>query len=135
MKVNITKDSRAWMTLDEYEQAKLIVKEMREDEYNARDYIEIAARCWLEHTDMTDRKDYVKEVHKADAEICRNGRVWGAYSDRTGCLDIWVTGVVETLDGFLKIGVCLSDVWGISPDEFNRDFPTLCYARYYTEKQ
>ncbi len=132
MKVNITKESRAWMTLDEHEQAKKIVRDMREDESSAREYLEMAARCWLWNSHKT-AGDFFESVLSADAEICRNGNKWGAYSDESGCLDIWLYGTVETRYGFLKLGVCLSDVWQIGAEDFNESFPSLCSARYYTE--
>ena len=133
MKVAITKESRAWMTLDEHEQAKQIVKDMREDESTAADYVRMAAACWLRNADKSN--DCVLNVLTADAEITRNMRAWGNFSDESGMLDIWLNGTVETYDGFLKLGVCLTDVWSIGPDEFDIEFPTHCHARYYTEQK
>ena len=132
MKVKITSESKKWLTVAEHENAKQIIKEMREDEYGAADYIRSAAHCWLCNSGAVD---YVVAVLKADAEISGNARIWNAYNNESGRLDVWLSGTVETSRGFLKIECYLTDVWGLGPKESNVQFPALCYARYFTEQK
>ena len=135
MKVKITADSKKFLTLEEAPKAREIIAEMKEYEESAGDVIRTAAACWLWNADRGTITDSVQEVLHAEAEIAGNSRVWDRYGDGTGRLDVWVSGTVETFDGFLKIGCYLSDVWELGTDEVNREFPRRTYARYYTERK
>ena len=132
MKVSITKDSKRVVTLDEADEAMGIIVQMKEDEYSAADYIKMAANVWLRESEWHDA---VSEVLKASAEISKNARAWNAFSKASGQLDVWLTGIVETWDGFLKIECYLTDVWNIGADGFNEQFPSLVYARYYARQR
>ena len=132
MKVNITKESKKWLTVDEYDRAKEIVRQMKDDEWSAEQYVDMAAICWLRNT---GKNDYRARVIEASAEIAKNSRAGNAFNDDSGTLDVWMKGLVETWDGFLKIECYLTDIWSIGPESFNKKFPEYCWARYYTEQK
>lgn len=133
MKVSITKESKNWMTLAQYEQAKYIISAEKEDEFSAKDWSEYAVRAWLSarYRDCGSR-DYLRSVLSASAEIAGNCRVWNLWDD-TGTLDVWIECVAETDNGFLKLGFYLSDAWSVGSAEANDTLFCNSYARYYTE--
>jgi len=135
MKVCITKDTKKWLTLEQAPKARRIIESMKEDEWSAKEYLDMAARCWLRNAENGNEHDHVEKVLSASAEIAGNARIWNWFGDDSEHLDVWIRGTVETYGGFIKIGCYLSDICGIGPEEFNRDFPTHTYTRYFTEKK
>lgn len=135
MKVKITEQSKKIVTMEEAGAAKQIVRDMKEDESTAADYIGMAARCWIRNAQVAEQHDSVRRVLEATAEICKNSRVYEQFGEGSGNLDVWIEGVAETWYGFLRIGCNLTDVWQIGPDDWNREFPAHVYARYYVEKK
>ena len=136
MKVNITKESKQWMTVAQLPIARQIVKELKENDDSADEYIRSAAWCWLWNVDKKGVCfDCAVRVIEASAEIAGNSRVHDAYFDGSGELDVWLKGLVETDYGFLRIECYLTDVWNIGPDDFNAQFPGHCFARYYAEQK
>ena len=81
MKISITKESKSYLTVNEYEVAQRIIGEMREE--NLNEIAMIAADI------ATSGKG--QKVFEATAEICRNIRVWNQYGDDSGMLDIWAS--------------------------------------------
>lgn len=134
MKVKITEQSKKVLRLADTQAAREIIAQEKDDDFSAADYIKMAAECWLWNSGTGAAAD-AGDVLKASAEILKNGRVWNAYDDESGDLDVWLEGVVETWAGYLKIGCFLTDVWNIGSDEFNQKFPALCYARFFTEQE
>lgn len=134
MKVCITANTKKWLTLEQLPIAKQIIEGMKEDEWSAKEYLDMAASCWLHNAENGDEYDHVAKVLSATAEIAGNSRVWDWFGG-SGHIDIWLDGTVETNKGFLKIGCYFSDICNIGPEECNRAFPSHCYTKYYTEKR
>ena len=131
MKVNITKDSREWMTVNELDYAKQIVKDMKDDGFTATDWAKDAAEAIL-----YEKSDYVKRIIDADAEICRDNRIaFEQFGAGCGRLGVWLNFTAETWDGFLKVGCLLSDVWMLGTDEARRALVNHSWIRYYTEQK
>ena len=133
MKVNITKESRKWMTVEELPYAKQIVKDMKDDDFSVADYAKMAADAiiWGRYN-----HDYVNRIMEADAEICRdNGIAYEQFGEGCGRLGVWLRFTAETFDGFLKVGCLLSDVWALGTDEARETLIGHSYIRYYTEQK
>ena len=133
MKVKITGETKKYLTLEQLPVAKEIIKDLTEDEWSAKDYIKMAAGCWLRATHHIC--DAVDKVINAEARIAGNCRVYNALADSCGTMDVWIEGLVKTCRGYMEIGAYLTDIWNIGPEEFNREFPMHTYTRYFTERK
>lgn len=134
MKVNITKESGRWMTVDELPYAKQIVQDMKDDAWSAKEYAEMAARAVLSAPRYNN--DGVREVLSASAEICRDNWIeYDQFGEGCGRLGVWIVATVETWDGFLKVGCLLSDIWALGTDEARETLIGHSYIRYYTEQK
>lgn len=112
MKVKITADTRKWLTLEELPAAQTIIRDMREEDAAAD--LEILAGFF--HASAP--KEYT-------AEIAGNARIWDAYGEGTGRLDVWIECML--LDGWedgknviYNVGCYLTDLWsigGVDADE------------------
>ena len=125
MKVTITKRAKEVITMAEAAEAKRIVNDMKEDCSTPSEYLSSAAS--LAFGQSVDR------VIEASAEISRNSRVFNSYSENSGCLDIWIEGLVE-IDVFTiaKIGAYLTDIWSICGDpEINATIKSNMYIKAY----
>lgn len=110
MKVKFTKQAKTYITVAEAEEARKIIVDMKEDEFSASDYLEIAAR-------LACGGYNVDRVLEADAKICRNNNAWNNYSDNSGKLDVWVKGLVKVdIDTYMEVGANLTDIWMIGAD-------------------
>lgn len=116
MKVTLQKDYKALYTLEDLERAKMIIAEEKEnDEETAKGWAAYAIREALKGTKHIDR-----EIITATATTAKNYRVWNAYGDNTGDLDVWIEATAETSDGFAKIGAYLSDIWQSGAVEYKQ---------------
>lgn len=137
MKVTIKKDSFRYLTVNEYEHAKQIVRDMKDDGMTAREYAESAAAAILNSESYRAQADGCREILKADATICRdNATEWDRFGEGCGDLNVWVEAVAETFDGFLKFACLLSDIWNLDGSaEMANALARHAYIRYYTEKK
>lgn len=134
MKVNITKESGRWMTVDELPYAKKIVQDMKDDAWSAKEYAEMAARAVLSAPRYND--DSVRDVLSASAEICRDNYIpYEQFGEGCGRLGVWIVATVETWDGFLKIHCLLSDIWMLGTNEARDALINHSWIRYYTEQK
>lgn len=109
MKVKFEKESRKYITLEEAPIARMIIADMKEDESTVEDYAEMAIRV------AYDGKAYSIDTMRAKASISKNNRAWNAFSDNSGCLDIWIEATAYVnIDEFIIIGAYLSDIWMIT---------------------
>ena len=124
MKVSITEESKKYLTVEEYEIAKRIVKEFKAaDSEELQDYARQAAR-------IVDGS--VHEIFKATASIARNNRAYNALATDTGLLDIWFDITASTSNGFVIIGAYLSDLWQATGDN-NEELASRMYVRKFAE--
>ena len=107
MKINVTKDAKKWLTVEE---AEVIPKEVapyfKEDEWTAKDYAEMAVRAIF---------GTCGKVFEAGAEIAGNARVNDALSEHSGRLDVWIT-YTAMVNSRLMVegGSYITDLWNIS---------------------
>lgn len=116
MKVTFGKDYKRLFTIDEYEKAKRIISDMKEDSSSPAEYAEYAVNA-IGHACGIGG---CEKVFSCSAEIAGNCRVWNQFSDDSGSLDIWLSGVAKTWNGFVEFGAYLSDIWSL--DGENSDF-------------
>lgn len=113
MKVKITSESKKWMTIAELPIARQIVAEMKDDDGNGEDYVQMAARL------ASGVPGERFEVLKVDAEIAKSN-AWNVFSDDSGNLDIYIRAYAfSSYAGFYDIGFYLSSMWKLSDE--NRD--------------
>ena len=107
MKVNLDKDYRELYTLSDLERAKAVIKFMKEeDSSTVKEYAEYAIREALKDTDVVDG-----EIITAEAHTAGNRRVWDAYGEGTASMDVWITALARTSEGFIECGAYLTDIW------------------------
>lgn len=130
MKISITEESKKYLTVEEHEIAKRIVKEFRAadraaDSEELQDYARQAARI---------AAGSVTDVLKASASIARNNRAYNALGTDTGMLDVWFDVTASTWDGFVIVGACLSDLWQAT-GENNEEIASHMYIRKFIEEK
>ena len=107
MKVKLEENYRRFYTLDEFDNAKAVISAEKEDEETAKGWAEFAAREALKDDD-----DYMRRIVEAEAETAKNGRLnWNQFCEGSGFMDVWVSALVETWGGYVKIGAYLTDIW------------------------
>ena len=106
MKVKLEEHWRSNYTYDEKDQADQVIRFEKDDEMSVKDWAEYAVKEALKGTD-----DYLIEVLKAEAHTGRNSRVYDAYEEGTGNMDVVIEASAETRNGFIKIMAYLSDIW------------------------
>ena len=111
MKVTLTEGYRNIYTLADLERAKAVIAFEKEDESTPANYAECAVREALKGTD-----DGLVRVIEAKAETATNCRAMDSYGPDTGNMDVWITAIAKTYDGFIEIGACLTDIWQTGPD-------------------
>lgn len=126
MKISITEESKKFLTVEEHEIAKRIVKEFKAaDSETVEDYARQAVRIVAGN---------VNEVLKAKASIARNNRAYNALSTDTGMLDVWFDITASTENGFVIIGACLTDLWQAT-GENNEELASRMYVRKFVEEK
>ena len=106
MKVKFEKDYKQYYTIKDLDQAKLVIQYEKDDEETAAGWAEYAIKEALK-----DSMEYCDEVIRASAETSRNCRIWDAYGEGTGSMDVWIAALAKTSEGFIEVGAYLSDIW------------------------
>ena len=106
MKVKLEKDYKKYYTMLDVDRAKLVIQFEKEDDETAAGWAEYAVREALQ-----DSMEYCNEIIRASAETSRNHRIWDAYGEGTGSMDVYITALAKTSEGFIEIGAYLSDIW------------------------
>ena len=128
MKVSIKKESLDILTVNEYEHAKQIVRDMRDDEMPLNDYAEYAANAIL-HSGNIGNHDCLQSILRASACITRDSATdYNRFGEGCGYLNVWIEAIAETYDGFLKFGCLLSDIWNLDGSAEMKD--ALCNHAY-----
>ena len=128
MKVRITKEAKQWLTLAEAPAANAIVRDMKEDEWSVAEYAKMAVNCI--GNAIGKEYNWCSRVLESDAEISGNARIWNAYSEDSGRLDVWINFTARTYDGFIEGGAYLTDIWNIAGDNQEELASHMYYRRY-----
>lgn len=126
MKVKLEKRYKEFYTINDLERAKEIIKQEKEDD-------DETAKGWAEYAINEALKgtwDYCMEILKAEAHTAKNCRVWNAYNDHSGDMDVVIEATAETQRGFIKVVAYLSDIWQTGANDYRNDM----YVRYYKEE-
>lgn len=124
MKISITEESKKYLTVEEHEIAKRIVKEFKAAESETVEDYARQAVCIVAGN--------VGEVLKAKASMARNSRAYNFFATDAGMLDIWFDITASTENGFVIIGAYLSDLWQAT-GENNEELASHMYIRKFTE--
>ena len=109
MKVKITERAKKFLTLEELPVAKQVINDLKEDN-ELENYGKIAAR-------IASGTNETFEILKAEAEISHNRRVYDAFCEGSGKIDIWMEFYAyNAYAGFYEIGVYLTDLWNSTGD-------------------
>ncbi len=138
MKIQWGKDYKKWMTVEEAEIARLIIKEVSTD-FTTDDFREytgmmanVAAKFCGNYTcDSTN-------ILKMTATISKNAAVDNCtYCENSGHLDIWVDATVyDGYNNFYIIGYYLSDAWKVDAfNEYTEEIINRMYIRHFQETQ
>lgn len=127
MKVKLNKDYRRFITLDEYDTVKEMIKDFDTPDENLTEYAKTAARIASGES---------CEILKASAEIAKNRRAWNQYSDHSGELDIWIECTAySSYKGFYIVGAYLSDIWASCGDENRDELRGYMFIREFLENR
>jgi len=109
MKVRMSEDSKRVITVSEMSAVRNVMRELKDDNY-IKEYASMAAR-------VASGENETFEILKAEAEIAKNSRVWNAYGEGTGNIDVWINiYAYNRYCGFYDFGVYLTDIWDIHRD-------------------
>lgn len=106
MKVTLEERYKDIYTMNEYEVAKKVIVQEKDDEETAKGWAEYAVKEALKGTG-----DYLDRVIEATATTAKNCRAWDAYFEGSGNMDVWIKAIAKTIDGFIEVGACLTDIW------------------------
>lgn len=127
MKVTLLKEDKKLITLADAPIVRQIITDMKEDEYTAEKYAEMAIRA------AYDGNAWSIDTMRATAKISTNSRAWNVFNENSGNLDIWIeaTACVNN-DEFIIIGAYLSDIWQITGYN-NEEIKSHMYIRKFKE--
>ena len=131
MKINITKESKEFLTVAEMPVVKKIV-----DDFKTSDETIEGSVIILSHI-VTGYTNNSIEIFKASAEIAKNQRAWNYYGDtetESRDIDIWIntTFFDKNDDNFYIVGAYLSDIWNASCDNLENSKMNM-YIRKFKE--
>ena len=127
MKVTLTKKTMENIKASQLDPAKEVVRACREDESSAAEYATYAVNCILH-----DTYESCASILQCSAEVMPNCRVWGLWGNETENLDVWIEGIADCYDSFVRFGAYLSDIWSINGDNC-AELARHMYKRVYTE--
>ena len=124
MKILLPKHYKNWMTVQELENARDIIRDFKEiDRESFKDDTQTAAR-------LASRTNETFEILSLSAEIAGNARANDFFAGR---LDIYVEArAFSSWAGFYELGFYLSDLWrfnGENGDEIRKHMYIRAYTR------
>jgi hypothetical protein len=124
MKVKFEENYRSIYTLEDMDAAKVVMKYEKDDSETPAG--------WLEYAMNEYGVEGLPEIIKAEAHTARNRRAWNRYGDDENSskdMDVWISGVVETYNKFIKIGAYLSDIWETGATPYKEHIFAVEYCR------
>lgn len=125
MKVRLQDDYRKLYTLEDMDRAMAVIEAEKDDLLKPADWLKMAVNEALKETGFNQ----CERVIEASAHTAGNRRVWNAYTDNSGNMDVWITGTAKTLDGYIEIGAYLSDIWQTGGTDYRQHIFSVRYAR------
>lgn len=127
MKVNLTAEMKKFITVAEMPAVKKVMQyEKENDEWTVQEWAKMAARLVFD--------DNGAKVIEATARIAKNQRVWDAFDEETGDIDVWIefTAFSEYRSSFIIAGVYLTDLWQLTKDNAD-EIKSHMYIRRFEE--
>lgn len=124
MKITVSAESRKYITVAEMPIVRQIIEEFKQSDETVKEYAEMAARIASD--------SHVLKVFESTATITKNRRVWDAYNEESGDLDVWVEFTALTGAGFVMGGAYLTDLWQVTGDNAE-EIRELMFIRKFTE--
>lgn len=148
MEIRLTEPAKRFITISEMDGIKEIRDMLKED-----DGLEIGSSYYDNESEcfMTDTRFYGSyfvmmynlaggsvsdgtRIYDASAQIARNSRVWNAYGEHSGKLDVWLeANFYDPYDGFFVVGAYLTDIWNLSSDNAT-EIKSHMYIRHYVKE-
>ena len=102
-------------TLSELEACKAIEKNLKENSDNGKLNFEWEVCCAA--IAGSDSKVTDAHVLQAEAEFCKNSRIYDRICDGSGNCDVWIKVMAyHSYYGFYDIRACLTDLWDYSSE-------------------
>lgn len=127
MKVNLTAEMKKFITVAEMPAVKKVMQyEKENDEWTVQEWAKMAARLVFD--------DEATMIIEAKARIAKNQRVWDAFDEETGDIDVWIefTAFSEYRSSFIIAGVYLTDLWQLTKDNAD-EIKSHMYIRQFKE--
>lgn len=125
MKVTMPENWKSAFTMERVEIARRVIKHEREnDDETPNGWAEYAVREALK-----DSGDFLREIITAKAEIAENCRIYDAYFEGSAYMDVWISAVARTANGFIEVHAYLSDIWQSGAVPFKEHM----YIQYFKE--
>ena len=136
MKVNLRKNYRRELTLEQFDMAKQIIAQMKDDEFKPEQYAKVALDHYFAKCETV--RYYLEEVVTASAWVEQNHDGYYQYSTETADMDVKIKALAKVtmgendrlVDGFVEIECYLSTIWSIGDSE---DFRRKMYLKRYVE--
>jgi len=114
-KINFPENYKDIFTLSEVEACKAIEKNLKENSDNGKLNFEWEVCCAA--IGGSDSKVTDAHVLQAEAEFCKNSRIYDRICDGSGNIDVWIkVKAYSPYYGFYDIGACLTDLWDYSSE-------------------
>ena len=111
---------RDYFTLSDVDRAKMVIEYEKDDDYTIKEWAEYA---------IQEAGKGAEIIFEASAEVARNGRIYNAYTENSGDMDVWITATAKTYDGFIEIGAYLSDIWQTGAVEYKQHMYIQTYSK------
>ena len=129
MKVKLETSYKDYYTVSVLEQAKNVIQwEKENDDETIEGWAEYAI---AEYNKNVKPELYVNDIITVEAYTSRNSRIWDAYGENTGNVDVWITGIAKGFDCFIEFGAYLSDIWQSGAIDF---YHHMYIERYVKER-
>lgn len=129
MKVTLEENYKRIYTLEELEQAKVVIAyEKENDEYKPEQWAEILA-----HEVFKNSPWYMERVLSATAHTCKNVEIgqYERYGEGSGWMDVWVEAIFDCgYRGIVEAHAYLSDIWATGGDYDYRHKMYVKYAKW-----
>lgn len=125
MKITLTADMKKVITVSEMPTVNILIKAMKEDETDVKEYAAMAARVAAGTNRVT--------ILEASAEVAKNERVWNGMFNDSEDFDVWVKFTAYAGDCFVMGGAYLSDIWNITGWDWDKEIREHMYIRKFVE--
>ena len=127
MKVKMPDEYRSTFTLENVDQAKVVIRAMKYDNSKVADYAAMACR-----EAIRGNGDFLDRVIECSAEVSKNCRIWNEYGEPyagedSGYMDVLISAIAKTCFGFVTVEAYLTDIWQTGAE----DYKDKMFVRYF----